>query len=55
LDTAKTVLFAVLFAHAFTMLSGCVPGYDGGPRTASEWHERIEKEQRQRQLPEGGD
>jgi hypothetical protein len=31
----------------------CVPGYDGSLRTASEWHERIAKEQRQRQLLEG--
>ena len=47
------ILFAVLFGTLTYDLSGYVPGYDGSPRTASEWHERIAKEQRQRQLPEG--
>jgi hypothetical protein len=53
LEMARTVLFAVLFALALTTVSGCVQGYDGSPRSASEWHERIEKELRQRRLPEG--
>jgi hypothetical protein len=49
----RTVLFAVLFAHVLTTISGCVQGYDRSPRSASEWHERIAKELRLRQLPEG--
>jgi hypothetical protein len=54
LETSRTVLLAVLFAHILTTMSGCVQGYDGTPRTASEWHERAEKELRLRRLPEGG-
>ena len=55
LETAKTVLLALLFTHVLTTVSGCVPaGYDGAPRTAAEWHERAARELRRRQLPEGG-